>query len=101
VRHAHAWLARHGRCWMDRTVAAEPGALLVDGDLPERWTRASYRTLYLTLFGTESGPPLRRLEEIFGRAELVAAVRAYADRTERPLRERVLAQLRPGDADAS
>ncbi|MFC5827172.1 hypothetical protein [Nonomuraea insulae] len=100
VRHAHAWLARHNDCWIDRTVQDVPGNLLIGGDLPGRWTRASYRTLYLTLFGTESGPPLRRLMEVFGRDELVAAVRAYTDRGERPLRERVLAQLRPGDGDA-
>ncbi|GAA3080224.1 hypothetical protein [Streptosporangium carneum] len=100
VRHAHAWLAAHGRCWIDQVAEAEPGDLLVGGDLPERWTRESYRTLYLTLFGTEAGPPLRRLEEVFDRAELVAAVHAYRDRGDRPLRDRVLAQLRPGESDA-
>ncbi|MGN9838485.1 hypothetical protein ACTMTI_10240 [Nonomuraea sp. H19] len=100
VRHAHAWLASHGPRWIDRTAAAAPEGLLPDGDLPERWDRGSYRTLYLTLFGTESGPPLRRLTEIFGRDALVAAVRAYRDHGERPLRARVLAQLRPDEADA-
>ncbi|MEW9556453.1 hypothetical protein [Nonomuraea sp. NPDC050783] len=100
VRHARAWLAAHGRCWIDRTVQEVPGDLPGGGDLSARWTRAWYRTLYLTLFGTESGPPLRRLTELFGRDALAAAVRVHAERGERPLRERVLSQLRPGDGDA-
>ena len=87
---------------MDTASAAD--LLTADGDLPRRWTRETYRMLYLTLFGTEHGPPLRRVERQFGRADLVAAVRAYRERGERPLRDRVLAALRPepeGGTDAS
>ncbi|MFI7536489.1 hypothetical protein [Streptosporangium sp. NPDC049376] len=100
VGHALAWLAGYGRCWIDEVSDAEPGPLLAGDALPERWDRASYRDLYLTLFGTESGPPLRRLDRTFGRDAIVAAVHAYRDRAERPLRERVLGRLRPGDPGA-
>jgi hypothetical protein len=100
VRHARAWLAVHGRCWIDaeRDVVPDAAGLIASGDLPERWSRDSYRTLYLTLFGTADGPPLRRLEQDFGRATIVAAIRTYTDCGDRPLRERVLARLRPGDS---
>ncbi|GAA4202948.1 hypothetical protein GCM10022252_59850 [Streptosporangium oxazolinicum] len=102
ARYARAWLAAHGRRWIDaeRDVVPDAAGLIAGGDLPERWSRDSYRTLSLTLFGTDDGPPLRRLEQVFGREAIVAAIRAYADRGERPLRERVLARSRSGDPGA-
>jgi lysyl-tRNA synthetase class I len=101
VRAARRWLADHGRCWID---GAQDPDIAVDGRqaraLCEPWDRATYRRLYLILFGTVDGPPLRRLREIFGLDEMVEAVLAYLAAGARPLRERVLAQLNSGDPDA-
>lgn len=103
VLHGRAWLARHGGCWVDEVREIRPGAadlLGPGGGLRERWSRDAYRTLYLSLFGTPTGPPLRRLEQVFGAAALAGAVRTQLDTGRRPLREQVLSRLRPGDRDA-
>lgn len=103
VGHARAWLAAHGRCWIDavKAQAFDANSLLRNGARPEPWTRSSYRTLYLALFGSEDGPPLHRLQELFGTEKLVAAVQAYLSSGERPLRDHVLSLLRPGEPGAS
>lgn len=50
-----------------------------------RRTRAEFREIYGALFGTEHGPRLDTLADVFGPAVLADALEAYRDRGERPL----------------
>lgn len=103
IDHAHAWLRTHGRAhaWIVAHAVADPppvdarGAerLRVPGYFEGRRTRDEYRELYLALFATTSGPPLRRIVATFGEHAVAAAIEAVAQRGARPLRTRVLANL--------
>ncbi len=93
--HARTWLRLHGRgdCWITRTASASFQPVLINGELPQRWTRARYRALTRALFDTDSGPPLRRLREVFGTESILTALRMHEPGGARPLRDRVLANL--------
>ncbi|PWS44052.1 lysine--tRNA ligase, partial [Streptomyces sp. ZEA17I] len=58
-------------------------------------TRADFREIYGALFGTEHGPRLDTLADVFGPAVLADALEAYRDRGERPLCVRVPAASDP------
>jgi lysyl-tRNA synthetase, class I len=106
VAHAHAWLRGHGRshAWLvARAVAAPPAVppqdaarMLAPGYLGGRRTRAEYRELYLALFATTCGPPLRRIVAAYGEQGVRDAIETVAERGERPLRTRLLASLDGG-----
>ncbi|WP_432148000.1 lysine--tRNA ligase [Streptomyces sp. bgisy029] len=113
IGHALTWLTTHGRdrYWPSsggpaaapvpadrapadpRTPAAGPLAPLIDrlrthtgpGAPHARRTRAEFREIYGALFGTEHGPRLDTLADVFGPAVLADALEAYRDRGERPL----------------
>jgi lysyl-tRNA synthetase class I len=74
VRHAHAWLSGPGR---GSTWVAGPAGTGVYG----------------SLFGTASGPPLRRLDAQYGAGAVEAAVAEHAATGRRPLLDRVLSAL--------
>lgn len=91
IEHAHAWLSTHGRPRTWIVAAAGPnGQPAAKHWNHGRWDRAHYQSIYQRLFGTESGPPLRRLEQQFGRATLVEA---FDHPDPHPLRSTVLANL--------
>lgn len=108
VEHARAWLARHGRdrCWIVRDVAADrpagpeiptaagvppeppepsghrpPGASpeLFPGGPAELAPQVSPEQIYRALFGTRCGPPLRRVREQFGAAQVATALAAASE----------------------
>ncbi|MGA5047617.1 lysine--tRNA ligase [Streptomyces arboris] len=102
IGHALAWLTAHGR---DRYWPAAGGPAgapvpaggavdLLIGQLRTHTgpgaphagrTRAEFREIYGALFGTEHGPRLDTLADVFGPAVLADALEAYRDRGERPL----------------
>lgn len=103
IGHALAWLTEYGR---DRYWAATgdtpagPAVDLLIAQLREHTgtgapraerTREDFREIYGALFGTEHGPRLDTLTDVFGAAALADALAAYRDRGERPLRSRVSA----------
>ncbi|MEU4130698.1 lysine--tRNA ligase [Streptomyces wuyuanensis] len=104
IGHALAWLARYGRGrYWPAAGDGPPGpavGLLVEqlrvhtgtGAPRAGRTREDFREIYGALFGTEHGPRLDTLADVFGPAVLADALEAYRDRGERPLCEGVPAR---------
>lgn len=104
VEHARRWLAVCGNtlCWIhsiqpdgtlfapDRDEVAAAIAPLRASDEPGAGLARAARG---ALFGTEHGPSLRRLRQVYTDDQLAAALAAYVDSGARPLREDVLARL--------
>jgi hypothetical protein len=103
VRHARAWLASHpSMCWIrpdagqeslvepDRAAVAAAAAALRSGGEPgqvEAWAARA------ALFGVDGGPTLRKLRGAYPLDQVLAALDAYLDSGDRPLRRRSLAAL--------
>jgi hypothetical protein len=98
--HARAWLRRYApeRCWVLGDVSdptdLEPvrealAALRTGAEPAPRAARAARHAL----FGVDSGPGLRALRRVFGDPTVVAALDEYLRHGDRPLRQRVLANL--------
>ncbi|HEX6869997.1 MAG TPA: hypothetical protein VF163_02775, partial [Micromonosporaceae bacterium] len=109
--YARRWLGLYapGLCWIhDRGPdggLAEPDRSQVSAavsalDQTAPLDRRAGRTVRAALFGTSRGPMLRTLVDLYGRAELVCALRTYLDCGLRPLRDQVLAQLHVLDSAA-
>lgn len=101
--HARAWLASHpSMCWIrpdagpDDLVAPEHAAVraaaeaLGRGDEPDQGAAWAARA---AMFGVDGGPTLRKLRRAYPVGQMVAALDAYLDAGDRPLRRLTLAAL--------
>ncbi len=100
VRHAHRWLATAGRAstWIhhDQLIDAETEAvkaLLEPGGLGEGLRGPQVQVFYAAVFGVAKGPSARGVVTRFTAPRIEAALTAYLEDGERPLRADVLASL--------